>query len=113
MTDTSTGTHSIYTDYRGFEVMYHVSSMLPFCEDDEQQLQRKRHIGNDVVVVIFKEDPRPFDPRCFRSQFNRLLSSSFLFLLFLTLPHLPKKKKKKKKTCSWWCNLLEGTQTMD
>lgn len=27
--------------------------MLPFDAEDEQHLDRKRHIGNDVTVVIF------------------------------------------------------------
>jgi hypothetical protein len=37
------------------EVMFHVSTFLPFSPDNEQQLNRKRHIGNDVCVVVFKE----------------------------------------------------------
>ena len=41
-----TGQHSVYTDHMGKEVMFHVSTLLPFSETDSQQLQRKRHIGN-------------------------------------------------------------------
>ena len=37
------------------EIMFHVSTFLPFSPDNEQQLNRKRHIGNDVCVVVFKE----------------------------------------------------------
>lgn len=29
--------------------------MLPYTPDDPQQLARKRHLGNDVVVIIFQE----------------------------------------------------------
>lgn len=52
--------------------MFHVSTMLPFNPNDEQQVCKKRHIGNDVVVIIFKENNIPFDPLCIRSQFNRM-----------------------------------------
>ena len=42
------------------EVMFHVSTLLPYSESDKQQLQRKRHIGNDIVAVVFQEDNTPF-----------------------------------------------------
>ena len=38
-------------------MMWHVSTMLPFTEGDEQQLQRKRHLGNDVCLVAFLDGP--------------------------------------------------------
>jgi len=49
------------------------------------QLPRKRHIGNDIIVLIFQdEDADPFTPQKFASHFNRLFpfcsSSSLLFL---------------------------------
>ena len=41
------------------------------------QLERKRHLGNDVVMIIFRDSncTTPFDPTQVRSQFNRTLSS--------------------------------------
>lgn len=38
----------------------------------------------DIVVVVFKEGNTPFDPRCIKSQFNRILHnliSSFIYPL--------------------------------
>jgi len=67
-----TGTHSIFVTYKQYEIMYHVSTLLPFKEGDSQQLERKRHIGNDIVVIIFKEGNQPFDPRIINSQFNHI-----------------------------------------
>jgi hypothetical protein len=32
--------------------MFHVSTELPFSETDEQQLHRKRRIGNDLGVLV-------------------------------------------------------------
>jgi RAP1 GTPase activating protein 1 len=54
--------------------MFHVATMLPLDQKDQEQpiLERKRHIGNDVIVLIFKEGNTPIDPSTiFRSQFNR------------------------------------------
>lgn len=52
----STGTHSIYHEIQDVEVMFHVCSMLPSQEQDVQRVERKRHIGNDVVVFVFLEE---------------------------------------------------------
>jgi Rap/ran-GAP len=50
-----TGTESLYSILNNFEIMFHVSTMLPYYPDDPQKLERKRHLGNDVVVIIFTE----------------------------------------------------------
>ncbi|XP_041750560.1 rap1 GTPase-activating protein 2 isoform X1 [Coregonus clupeaformis] len=55
-----TGSQSVYTDYREQEIMFHISTKLPYTEGDTQQLQRKRHIGNDIVGVVFQEEATPF-----------------------------------------------------
>jgi len=68
----TTGELSVYTDFNGYNVMYHVSTMLPFSTSDAQQLERKRHLGNDVVVVIFKEGDQPFSADCLCSEFNHV-----------------------------------------
>ncbi|XP_041439613.1 rap1 GTPase-activating protein 2 isoform X2 [Xenopus laevis] len=64
-----TGTESIYTVFRDKEIMFHVSTKLPFTEGDTQQLQRKRHIGNDIVAIIFQEENTPFVPDMIASNF--------------------------------------------
>jgi len=64
-----TGRHSIYSEHQGKEIMFHVSTMLPFSESDPQQLQRKRHIGNDIVSVVFQESSTPFSPDMVTSHF--------------------------------------------
>ena len=52
--------------------MFHVSTLLPFFPSDPQQLERKRHLGNDVVMIIFNEGSTPFDPAVIRSEFNHI-----------------------------------------
>uniref|UniRef100_H3C7L4 Signal induced proliferation associated 1 like 3 n=1 Tax=Tetraodon nigroviridis TaxID=99883 RepID=H3C7L4_TETNG len=69
----STGTHSLYTTYQGYEVMFHVSTMLPYMPNNPQQLLRKRHIGNDIVTIIFQEPGAlPFTPQSIRSHFQHV-----------------------------------------
>mmetsp|Transcript_19350 Transcript_19350/g.74304 ORF Transcript_19350/g.74304 Transcript_19350/m.74304 type:complete len:613 (+) Transcript_19350:308-2146(+) len=66
----STGEYSVFTDFKGYEIMFHVSTLLPFMPADEQKIERKRHLGNDIVVIIFKEGNTPFPPAICKSVFN-------------------------------------------
>ncbi|XP_062895472.1 signal-induced proliferation-associated 1-like protein 2 isoform X2 [Mobula hypostoma] len=69
----STGTHSLYTTYKDYEIMFHVSTMLPYTPNNRQQLLRKRHIGNDIVTIVFQEPGAlPFTPRNIRSHFQHV-----------------------------------------
>ncbi|CAG5097915.1 Similar to RAP1GAP: Rap1 GTPase-activating protein 1 (Homo sapiens), partial [Cotesia congregata] len=65
-----TGLYSVYTNWRNIEIMFHVSTLLPYEKHDPQKLQRKRHIGNDIVCVVFLEaDNTQFSPACIKSHF--------------------------------------------
>uniref|UniRef100_A0A8C1VE95 Rap1 GTPase-activating protein 2-like n=1 Tax=Cyprinus carpio TaxID=7962 RepID=A0A8C1VE95_CYPCA len=64
-----TGSESVYTTFRQREIMFHVSTKLPFTDGDIQQLQRKRHIGNDIVAAVFQVEPTPFVPDMIASNF--------------------------------------------
>jgi len=64
-----TGDVSLYESFQGREIMFHVSTLLPFTENDPQQLQRKRHIGNDIVAIIFQDGNTPFTPDMITSHF--------------------------------------------
>jgi hypothetical protein len=70
----STGTHSFYTQFRGYEIMYHVNTMLPYFPADAQHLERKRHVGNDICVLLFFDSPdaAPFDMRTLTSEMNHI-----------------------------------------
>ncbi|ELP91609.1 rap GTPase-activating protein, putative [Entamoeba invadens IP1] len=55
------------------EIMFHVSTYMPLMENNEQQIGRKKHIGNDVVVLIFKEYSgviEPIDVSSFKTQYS-------------------------------------------
>jgi len=70
----SSGIHSIFTSFDNYEIMFHVSTLLPFTEDEAQQLARKRHLGNDIVLLVFMEGDTNlvFDPTKIRTNFNHV-----------------------------------------
>ncbi|KAJ8715009.1 hypothetical protein PYW08_004990 [Mythimna loreyi] len=64
-----TGTEAVYETYHGREIMFHVAPLLPHTAGDAQQLQRKRHVGNDIVAIVFQEKATPFTPDMIASHF--------------------------------------------
>ncbi|KAM8870583.1 rap1 GTPase-activating protein 2 isoform 6-T6 [Spinachia spinachia] len=64
-----TGREAIFTSFHGREIMFHVATRLPFTEGDPQQLQRKRHIGNDIVALVYQEGQTPFLSDVIKSHF--------------------------------------------
>ena len=70
--DDSTGLYSVYAEHQGNELMFHVSTLLPYTPNNTQQLPRKRYIGNDIVTVVFQEpEAKPFIPNL-KSQFQHV-----------------------------------------
>ncbi|CAO3591039.1 unnamed protein product [Absidia cylindrospora] len=70
--DTKTGDSGEYTyvtTWQEHSIAYHVSTLLPSSQGDKQQIQRKRHIGNDIVCLVFVEGKQPFNPAAIKSQF--------------------------------------------
>ncbi|NWR95769.1 SI1L3 protein, partial [Furnarius figulus] len=69
----STGGHSLYTTYHGYEVMFHVSTMLGGTPRNPQQLLRGGHIGNDIVTRGGQEPGAlPFWGGALRSHFQHI-----------------------------------------
>jgi len=74
----TTGKNSYYTKIpwtgngNEIELMFHVCTELPYVANDLQHLQRKRHIGNDIVVLVYKEGDDPFNPSVLVSHFNHV-----------------------------------------
>ena len=56
----------------GCEIMFHVAPLLPLSNTEEQQLERKRFIANDFVIIIFKEDHQPIQLAGLMSNTNRM-----------------------------------------
>jgi hypothetical protein len=70
----TTGTHSYTADAHGIDIMFHVSTELPYSDVNPQQVERKRHIGNDVVVIVYQDGPtaKPFAATSITSKFNHV-----------------------------------------
>ncbi|XP_068180250.1 rap1 GTPase-activating protein 2 isoform X1 [Antennarius striatus] len=64
-----TGNEAVFTSFQGRQIMFHVVTKLPFTEGDPQQLQRKRHIGNDIVALVYQEGQTPFLSDVVKSHF--------------------------------------------
>ncbi|PSN44994.1 hypothetical protein C0J52_25364, partial [Blattella germanica] len=60
---------AVYEVFKDREIIFHVSTLLPYRDSDPQQLQRKRHIGNDIVAIVFQESNTPFSPDMIASHF--------------------------------------------
>ena len=78
--DRSTGEHSIFLEFNNNQIMFHVATLLPFNPLDKQQLEKKRHIGNDLVVIIFQEGDQVYRPTT--------LSSRQVQVVFLIKPEM-------------------------
>lgn len=63
------GEHTFVNEWNGHNIAYHVSTLIPTHPGDKQQVQRKRHIGNDIVCIVFAEGKQPFNPAAIKSQF--------------------------------------------
>ncbi|MCJ1376887.1 Tuberous sclerosis 2-like protein [Loxospora ochrophaea] len=65
------GEHTYAWRDRITEIIFHVTTMMPTkLEDDPRCNNKKRHIGNDFVNIIFNESGLPFHFETFPSQFN-------------------------------------------
>lgn len=64
----TTGKYGLYIVWNNNEIMYHVSTLLPFNPKDKQQLERKRHIGNDIVVVVWQDGDTVYRPTTISSR---------------------------------------------
>eukprot|EP01130_Rhizamoeba_saxonica_P008825 TRINITY_DN3576_c0_g1_i1.p1 TRINITY_DN3576_c0_g1~~TRINITY_DN3576_c0_g1_i1.p1 ORF type:complete len:263 (-),score=37.36 TRINITY_DN3576_c0_g1_i1:35-823(-) len=72
-TDNTTGEYSYITTFKNFEIMFHISVYLPFNPNNRQQIHRKRHIGNDVIVIVYQDGPNGgFLPSTISSKFNHV-----------------------------------------
>lgn len=65
----TTGVYSVYSRWLSYEIMFHVATLLPYSPTDEQMVQKKRYIGNDLVCIVFLEEHVVFRPRTIKSQY--------------------------------------------
>eukprot|EP00026_Physarum_polycephalum_P000240 Phypoly_transcript_00240.p1 GENE.Phypoly_transcript_00240~~Phypoly_transcript_00240.p1 ORF type:complete len:1865 (+),score=291.42 Phypoly_transcript_00240:55-5649(+) len=69
--DASNGPVTVYSASSTYEVAYHVITLMPTIANDDTQLHKKRHIGNDNVHIVWSENPvDSYDSNTILSQFN-------------------------------------------
>lgn len=86
-TENSTGKHSYYTTFRNYEIMFHVNTLLPYFPADPQQLERKRHVGNDVALIVFCDGSNPIAISSFQSELNRkFFVSAMMTIMAIRMP---------------------------
>lgn len=66
------GEHTIVWNNDVTELVYHITTFMPFDPIDEHTtvINKKRHIGNDFVNIVFNNSGAPFLFNTFPSQFN-------------------------------------------
>ncbi|EAY15394.1 Rap/ran-GAP family protein [Trichomonas vaginalis G3] len=65
------GVQSLYFTDKRLETMFHVSTMMPTKQGDSQQIQKKKHVGNDNSLVVWNENiDIPWNTATIVSQFN-------------------------------------------
>eukprot|EP01114_Cavostelium_apophysatum_P012785 TRINITY_DN2948_c0_g1_i1.p1 TRINITY_DN2948_c0_g1~~TRINITY_DN2948_c0_g1_i1.p1 ORF type:complete len:1028 (+),score=340.40 TRINITY_DN2948_c0_g1_i1:1417-4500(+) len=66
----STGKTAPYFATPSYEVMFHVPTLMPSNPQDEQQIDKKRHVGNDYTHIVWSEHKRDYKPTTISSNFN-------------------------------------------
>jgi len=56
-----TGKSSIFYANASEEIMFHVAPLIPSSPDDEQQVAKKKHVGNDHIQIIWCESLVEYD----------------------------------------------------
>ncbi|KAL9645965.1 hypothetical protein ABK040_001072 [Willaertia magna] len=66
----TTGLTAPYYSNSTTEVIFHDVTRMPTKQNDTQQIQKKRHVGNDFVHIVWSENDRDYKPWTITSQFN-------------------------------------------
>ena len=85
-TEDADGRHAIVWNNDVTELVFHITTLMPNNDDTSlNTANKKRHIGNDFVNIIFNNSGLPFDINTFPSQF----SAVYITITPLRAHHLP------------------------
>lgn len=68
--DPSDGVYTLLYKDHVEQIMFHVATLMPNSEEDPNCYNKLRHIGNDHVVVVWKEGESAFSENTISGQFN-------------------------------------------
>jgi len=60
----------LYYVNSNYEIIFHVITRMPTKVNDPQQLEKKKHIGNDSIHIIWNENERVYRPGTITGAFN-------------------------------------------
>lgn len=66
----SNGASTFYYADSSTEMIYHILTKMPTKSGDPQQIDKKRHVGNDFVHIVWSENHRDYLPTTISSNFN-------------------------------------------
>jgi len=64
--------NQFFTKFHNFEIMFHISTLLPYQRHDEFKLARSRVIGNDITMIIFQEGNTTYIPETMTGDVNHV-----------------------------------------
>ena len=56
--------------YENLQVIFHVATLMPTKETDPACTNKKRHIGNDYVTIVYNDSGEDYQMNTIRGQFN-------------------------------------------
>lgn len=64
------GDYALFFEDEGSQIVFHVTTLMPNSETDPACTSKKRHIGNDYILIVFNESGSDYEFRAIPSQFN-------------------------------------------
>lgn len=64
------GVHGLCWQDDVTQVVFHVATLMPNGSSDRQRDNKKRHIGNDFVLIVYNDSGEPYDMATFRGKFQ-------------------------------------------
>jgi len=52
------------------KIVFHVATLMPTVEHDPKCMAKKRHIGNDYILIVYNESGKEYEFRTIPGQFN-------------------------------------------
>ncbi|KAJ1948735.1 hypothetical protein IWQ62_006850, partial [Dispira parvispora] len=69
----SDGTTAIYYSNASVEIVFHDSTRIPVDHDDKQFVNKKRHVGNDHIHIVWNENNTSFIPGTISGDFGNVI----------------------------------------
>uniref|UniRef100_A0A1E1XEJ7 Putative tuberin n=1 Tax=Amblyomma aureolatum TaxID=187763 RepID=A0A1E1XEJ7_9ACAR len=66
------GTHCLCWQDDVTQVVFHVATLMPNVDSDRLRGNKKRHIGNDFVHIVYNDSGEPYDLATIRGDFHRV-----------------------------------------